>query len=80
MAAPLTLEKPGRRYLHTKTRFYRVYGHRYGCLELERIADGATAFFQGDDASTLEDEIAAASARMLNAVLDQYDDILQPAE
>ena len=73
----ISLDKPGRRYLHTKTRFYRVYGHPHGCLELERASDGASAFFQGDDAGILEDEIERASPRMLNAVLDQYGGILQ---
>lgn len=53
----------GRRYVIDEGALYRVYGHSYGCLEIERIADGATVFFQGDDADQFRGELNAWSAR-----------------
>ena len=76
MATPIDLSKPGRRYVHAECATHRVYAHPWGCFEIERVADGATAFFQGDDAAHLDTEIDDAPEHMLRAVLDQYDDTL----
>ena len=79
MPAPVDLTKPGRRYVIEETALHRVYAHQHGCMEIERLTDGATAFFQGDDASILGDEMFAAigrPARVMRDILDQYDDIL----
>lgn len=85
------LDKPGRRYvavaaMDTEGCSHRVYAHRHGCLEIERVCDGATAFFQGDDADQLHAEIESAEAqpdwlrpRAMRSTLDAYDTILQPA-
>jgi hypothetical protein len=83
MACPADLSKPGRRYVLETCKTHRVYAHQYGCLEIERIADGATAFFQGDDALALGDEVAKIARKpdwVKCTVLDQYDTILQPAD
>ena len=43
----------GRRYVIDYGNHYRLYAHMYGALEIERIADGATLFVQGDDAAEI---------------------------
>jgi hypothetical protein len=79
---PITLDKPGRRYVFDAGDAFRVYRHTFGCLEIERIEDGATAFFQGEDAATLEDELASAADAPMHGnpcdiVCGQYTTILQ---
>lgn len=68
----MDLTKPGRRSVDAG-QHYRVYAHTFACLEIERGADGATAFFQGEDADTLRAELAA---RHLDEVCADYDHIL----
>lgn len=76
--------------LHTRhvTASYRLDAHRFGCYELVRLADGATAFFQGDDAALWErnmDAIEGIKEWNVGNSLDQsfdflcsgYDDILE---
>lgn len=80
MAVPINLDKPGRIRAVRTSKDYRVYQHPFGCLELERIHDGATAFFQGDDADRLAHTLKWTTAGMLTAQLRDYDAILQTAE
>ena len=92
MFVSANLNAPGRRYvavaaIDVEGANYRVYAHRFGNLEVERVTDGATAFFQGDDADQLRSEIETAEAqpdlyrpRALRCVLDAYDSVLQIEE
>lgn len=77
MAVPIDLTKPGRIRAVRTSKEYRVYQHAFGCLEIERTSDGATAFFQGDEAGVLAHTLKWTSAGMLTAQLSDYDDILQ---
>ncbi len=91
MTISVDTAKPGRLYVTIGAelvagRAYRVYAHRHGCLEIERTSDGATAFFQGDDAEKLRRAIARAEEAhhhpksFMRAELAAYDAVLQPAE
>ncbi len=53
---PATLTN-GRRYVRDSGKAFRVYQHSYGNLEIERIADGASVFLQGDDALDMENDL-----------------------
>lgn len=77
MTVPVDLTKPGRIRAVRTSREYRVYDHPHGCLEIERARDGATAFFQGDDAAALAKVLKWTSAGVLTAQLSEYDVILQ---
>jgi hypothetical protein len=77
MPVPVDLTKPGRIRAVRTSKTHRVYQHPFGCLEIERASDGATAFFQGDDADTLADRLKWCSAGMLHTVMDEYDHILR---
>lgn len=79
MPTPLNLDKPGRIRAVRTSKEYRVYQHPFDCLEIERIADGATAFFQGDDAERLAHTLKWTSAGMLTAQMREYDTILTKA-
>lgn len=53
MAIVVDLAKLGRQRVYATGQFYRIYVYQRGNLEIERIADGASAFLQGDDAQQL---------------------------
>lgn len=73
---PIDLSKPGRRYQYECGERYRVYMHMFGAMEIERIADGATLFFQtGDDATELYN--ALGFTRECDMVCEDYDHILE---
>lgn len=75
------LDKPGRRYVVDEGEAFRVYGHASGNLEIERTADGWTAFFQGDDAFSLESELLLTHEKWtVDDVCDEYSTILTSPE
>lgn len=73
----ICLTRPGRRYVYDEGSAYRVYRHVHGDMEIERIGDGATAFFQGDDAAQLERELSWDGAEC-DRVCDEYSEVLEP--
>lgn len=85
---PVDLSKPGRLYVLAECKTHRVYGHAHGDAEIERISDGATAFFHGDDALQIREVVETADivaqrigtdhGSILARTLDQYDTILAP--
>jgi hypothetical protein len=49
---------PVHRVLTHDSARYRVYAHRYGCIEIERRHDALSVFFQGDDADHMRSLLA----------------------
>jgi len=56
---PIDISQPGRRYVMHATDSYVLYAHAFGCFELVARDNGASVFFQGDDATQVRDEVTA---------------------
>jgi hypothetical protein len=63
-----------RRYEFSKGERFRVWRYAYGCLEIERIDDGATLFLQGGDIVELESEL---ESRYVDDVCGDYEHCLK---
>lgn len=80
----------GKPFVYDETGAYRLTHHWPGSFELERIADGSTLFFQGDNAAHLEEQLETAARfaacgmlrdlEALDVIADQYDEIMLPPE
>lgn len=89
---PADLSKPGRQHVEDEGKRFRVYAHRFSCLEIERLSDGATLFLQGEDADSLAYDLSLATSRRIRAnltrlgttpcdhVCAEYSEILQLPE
>lgn len=73
-------------FTHTITDAYRLETDRFGFYKLTRLSDGASAFFQGDDADLWSRNMEAIErcfiddeAKLINSfdcLCSGYDDIL----
>ena len=68
-----------RDYIAHRGDFYTVYRSRCGGLEIVRKADGAAAFFQGDDGATLADDLDSCEGLIIGIdfTCSEYDHILE---
>jgi hypothetical protein len=63
---------------------YRIYAHRYGCIEIERPRDVLSIFFQGNDADRVRGRLAllerhyggAIPGEALDRLCSDYDHVM----